>query len=398
MNICKQALRIAAHHPLYLAIYIGFLSLMGVFLIDEIAVPSPAGAGEEANAAVVAIIDRDGSEVSHGLREHLGKTDELLDIADEPLALQDALATSRVDAMIIVPEGFGDELMGAARSGANLPELDVAYGSDMQAGALAAQRASGWLSLTASAAAIEPHASAAAAVEAAVRASEAEPATEVIAMPEANTSATNLAGYLTFSTYTLTSSIVVVAGVVFARLGAADVRRRQLASPVSTWRQGAGALLGCALLAFAAFVWVSVVGLTASGGFGLFASAPAQVALALASIATFALVPLALAYTLAQCGFGEEALNAIANMTGMVMSFLGGAWMPLTMLGPGVQAVARFTPMFWAIDGMQTALGTAAVTGETLARVGTDIGVTLLFAAAIASVGLVFARLRVREA
>lgn len=74
------------------------------------------------------------------------------------------------------------------------------------------------------------------------------------------------------------------------------------------------------------------------------ASALPQLALALISLAIFALVPLSLAYTLAQCGFQEDALNAIANLGGMVMSFLGGAWAPLSLMGPGVQAMARFTP------------------------------------------------------
>lgn len=31
MNICKRALTIALRHPLYLIIYIGFLSSMGVY-------------------------------------------------------------------------------------------------------------------------------------------------------------------------------------------------------------------------------------------------------------------------------------------------------------------------------------------------------------------------------
>ena len=35
MNICKRALGIALRHPLYLVIYIGFLSAMGVALMGE---------------------------------------------------------------------------------------------------------------------------------------------------------------------------------------------------------------------------------------------------------------------------------------------------------------------------------------------------------------------------
>lgn len=105
-----------------------------------------------------------------------------------------------------------------------------------------------------------------------------------------------------------------------------------------------------AVLALSVCAWVALVGIGASGAGALLSSAGAQVALAIASPCTFALVPLSLAYTLAQCGFREEALNAIANLGGMVMSFLGGAWVPLSLMGANVQAVARFTPTFWMYD------------------------------------------------
>lgn len=119
--------------------------------------------------------------------------------------------------------------------------------------------------------------------------------------------------------------------------------------------------------------------------------------MALTSLAVFSLVPLALAYTLTQCGLREEALNAIANLGGMVMSFLGGAWVPLSLMGPGAQAAARFSPTFWMYDAVTCALGARAVTPQVMVTVGVDLGIIALFAAAIVSTGLVASRLRVRE-
>ena len=114
MNICKRALLIALRHPFYLVIYIGFLSTMGVLLMGE-ASEDQTLALEPARARI-ALVDRDGSDVSAGLAEALAKTDELVSVEDEPLELQDALACGRVDAALIVPAGFGDELMTAALS------------------------------------------------------------------------------------------------------------------------------------------------------------------------------------------------------------------------------------------------------------------------------------------
>lgn len=397
MNICRRTLTIALKHPLYLAIYIGFLSVMGVLLMGEVGTDAASPAPDTARARI-ALIDRDGSAVARELTAALAESDELVAVDDEPLALQDALATGNVDAVLIVPDSFGEDLVTAAREDRDLPELEVATGSDMQAAALASQRASRVVSLIAGAAALEPHASSDHVLAGMREVVAVAPDVELIEVPESSTAASRLAFYLTFSSYTVTSSVIVVAGVALSTLNAPDVRRRHLAASVSTWRMGAGSIAGCAMLTLIVCAWVAMVGIAVSGAGELLPGAAPQIALALASLAVFSLVPLALAYTLTQCGFREEALNAIANLGGMVMSFLGGVWVPLTLMGKGVQAVARLTPTFWMYDAVTRALGARAVTPQVMATVGVDLGIIALFAAAIVSAGLVASRLRVREA
>lgn len=398
MNICKRALTIALRHPLYLIIYIGFLSVMGATFMGQIGTDVVETSTDyQAIGARIALVDRDDSAVSEALYDALSNTDELIDVEDETFALQDALATSQVDAVMIVPAGFGEDLLDAAHAGKELPEIEVATGGDMQAAALATQRASRWVSLVAASAALEPALGVDDVLATVREASTAEPDIDMIEVSQGDSTATRFAFYLTFSSYTLTSSVVVVAGVVLATLNRPDVRRRQLASPVSTMRHSAMSIAACAILTLGVCVWVSTVGITVSGAASLFATAPVQIVLAVVSLVVFSTVPLSMAYTLSQCGFGEEALNAIANMVGMVMSFLGGAWVPLSLMSEGVRAVAHFTPTFWMYDSITTVLGAKTVTSEVLGTVATDLGVMLLFAVAIVSAGLVASRLRIRE-
>ena len=68
MNICKRALTIALRHPLYLIIYIGFLSSMGVVLMGEVG-GSGAREATEVPRARIALVDRDGSAVAQSLEE-----------------------------------------------------------------------------------------------------------------------------------------------------------------------------------------------------------------------------------------------------------------------------------------------------------------------------------------
>lgn len=396
MSICKYALLIARRHPFYLSIYVVFLSAMGVFMLgsfpsDEVAAPDGDAIEYQSQ---IALIDRDNSELSRALYEHLQATDELIDVEDESYALQDALATSQVDAVLIVPEGFGEALFDAARSEDELPGLEVAYGDDIQAGVLAAQRAERWLSLVASEAALDADASDADLIAAAQEDVSHTADIELVPTESGETPATRLSFYLNFSSYSITSSVVVVAGVVFAALSEAEVRRRTLASPVSTWSQGAQALAGCALLTLLVCIWVAIVGLVASGAYVMLPTSPVQLAIAFVALFAFALTPFSLAYLLSQLGLREEGLNSVANIGGMVMSFLGGAWMPLSLLDESVQAVARFTPTYWMGEAVQTALDASVITPELLGTVAADIGIVLLFAAALSSIGFAVARSR----
>ena len=95
---------------------------------------------------------------------------------------------------------------------------------------------------------------------------------------------------------------------------------------------------------------------------------------------------------LAQLGLREEGLNALGNIGGMLMSFLGGAWVPLSMLGEPVRTLSRFSPTSWTADAVGALLSAPSLTAELLGRVAVDVGVTALFAIAIASVAFALAR------
>lgn len=391
MRICRSALRVAAGHPVYLVVYVVFLSLVGVFIVRGTAAPAAQAASPAALRADLVVVDRDGSDASRALAEYLAREHTVLDVPDEAFALQDALATSAADAVIVVPEGFGAACLDAARAGGGLPELRIAYGASTQEAALAEQEARRWVSLLGAAAVLEPDASMADAARLASEAGGQRAATEVLAAPASAGGTASLQAYLNFSTYTLTCSVVVCAGLVLSTMGERRLRSRMLASPVHPRRASAQVLSACAVLTAAVWAFTCAVGLAASGVAGSSAP-PAHVALALAAFLVFAAVPLALAFLLAQLGLREEGLNALGNIGGMLMSFLGGAWVPLSMLGEPVRTLSRFSPTSWTADAVGALLSAPSLTAELLGRVAVDVGVTALFAIAIASVAFALAR------
>lgn len=340
--------------------------------------------------AEIAIIDRDESTISEGLAAYLGDTATLVDVDDNTQSIQDALAQSKADAVIIVDEGFGESLMKAAHDGADVPEVHVAYGTDMQQGALAMSEATGWLSLVGRAAALDTTINQATAVENANVASTEKAVTELTEVPAAEGGIGSFANYLGFNTYALFATIVVCVGLVMTRFRSKEVRQRSEASPRRPSRISSGVILASLVLVVITWAWVGGLGVVC--GSSMIAGAPTwQLAVCLASMFAYCLTPLALAFTISQFNVSEQLLNAIGNIFGLVCAFFSGAWIALDLVGPTVREIAKFTPAYWFNDALTGAISTQdwSIVAN---RIGTDFFVMLLFAAVTGVVGVAVSR------
>ena len=95
MQVFKCALRVVLTHPVYVVVYVGFLSLLGLFVAMGVAPDTNAGS-YEAVKAPFAVVDRDGSTLSERLAAFLGEHGEQVEVADESFAMQDAVALSLI--------------------------------------------------------------------------------------------------------------------------------------------------------------------------------------------------------------------------------------------------------------------------------------------------------------
>ena len=395
MSTFRSALRVAWRHPVYLVSYLAILSLMSVLvgrLVADQAAAAPSS--YEPVRASVAVVDEDGSDLSLALVSWAGGRFELVE-TNGAQEVQDALARSLVDCVLVLPQGFGQELLDAARTGDDLPNVQATYGADVQTGVLAAQEASQWVSLAGSAAVLEPDAGARAVGELATQAMGQRADVATLTNADAGDVRTSAGAttYFNFSAYPIMSSVVVTVGLVLSVFSESEVRRRQGCAPVSPARLDASLLGGCLVLALGAWAWTSVLGLAVFAD-ELSNVPAANLALLLVAQLAISLTPLSLAFTLSRLGLREQGLNAAGNIGGMVLTFLGGAWVPLSLMSEEVRTVAHFVPTYWVSDAVTTLLGASALTASDLARVGTDIGVATLFAVAIAALGLALSRAR----
>lgn len=102
-------------------------------------------------------------------------------------------------------------------------------------------------------------------------------------------------------------------------------------------------------------------------------------------------------FLIGQTGLGENATNAIANIGGMALSFLGGTWVPIEWLPDAVARAARLTPGYWVNQALSGAYSATSTSAHTLLPLLVDCGICALFALALLAVAMGVRRTRARS-
>ncbi len=150
--------------------------------------------------------------------------------------------------------------------------------------------------------------------------------------------------------------------------------RRKAASPVSTWQLVMGETLG--RFSIAAFQAALIVVVTAVA-FGVRWGDLLATGLILL---LFILLSTGAGIFLGSALDNAQAADGVGIMTGLVLAALGGAMAPVEIFPPAMQTIARFTPHYWAIEGLKISVAGGSIT---------EVGRSLAVLAAI-SFGLLF--------
>lgn len=397
MQVFKCALRIIFRNPTLLLIYAVALGFMGVAMASGVVDVSETEGAYERESVKIAVIDRDDSDVSHGIEDYLSGQGELVEVEDTETGLQDAVAKGQAAYILVVPDGFGADFVAALEDGSELPRMDSVYSYYSAEGALVDSALASYIS-TLEVCAKTQNADDVDMTKASKDAAKTASETADVQIINENGYASlpdKYAFYLKFDIYVFFTAIVSALGALLAALNRTDVRRRNLVAPISSI--SCNLQIGAACMVVTAVVWAWVLVLGAVAFPESFASiGPAGLALMALTTFCFALICLSVAFLVGQLGLSALAANAIGNILGLVISFLGGAWMSLDIAGPEVTAVAHFLPGYWYTDALSKAahLGEASI--DQVMSILSSIGVLALFAAAIFCVALVAGRMRVQ--
>ena len=394
MQVFKVALRIFIKHPAYIAIYVFWIAFMGVFIGMNSA--STPDAEFSATRPDIAIIDRDKSDLSFGLSDFLAQHSSVVDIDDNTVALQDAIAQNRVQYIIIIPEGFDSNFSDASKNSTSFPALETVSSYESVAAHMMDSLVDEYLST----AQIYFASTAAASSEEALsyvqdNMAQSTEATLVYLGKSAAVSQ-QWTIYMSFSGYTIMLSIIMSVSVVMSAFNRVDIKRRNVSSPLSALSMNLQIGAASCVITLLCWAWVSALGLFIFGH-SLAGVDPVIILMSSLSLLVFCTVPLSIGFLLGLLSIGEMAINSIGNIVALVFSFLGGIWISLDIMSDLVVRIAHFIPTFYYGDAISKTVDLRSFSPDSMTPIFADMGIMLLFSAVIFAVALVAARLRAQS-
>lgn len=91
-------------------------------------------------------------------------------------------------------------------------------------------------------------------------------------------------------------------------------------------------------------------------------------------------------------------MGAFSNVISLGLSFLGGIFVPLELLGDTMKNIARFTPTYWYVQANNAIIGVENFSDINMGEFAKNCGVQLLFAATFFCIGLAVLKHKREEA
>jgi len=394
MQVFKTSLRICFKHPMYLLIYVVALSMMAIFIGKSMSSSAQTSFTEQRPA--FAVIDRDGSALSKGLADFLSHQGTVVHVSDTRRALQDAVAQNQATYIAVIPPGFGADFLKSAVAGTAAPRIQTIVSYDSGSGALMNQLVCAWLNTAHTYGASGVVSGQSELVRLATADMSKSAAVTVLRASKIAPPSAQYLTYMLFAAYTIMMAIIVCNGLIMMAFNRTELRKRNLSAPVSSLSRNLQVAAACLVVTVISWGWVSAVGLAVFGNV-LAGVAPVVIVMMSASLLAYCTVPLAIGFFLGQLSSNELVLNAVGNIIALVMAFLGGIWIDVSLMSAGLKTVAHFIPTYYYTDALSKLSELKVVSASTLAPVYMDLGMILLFAVAIFAVALVAGRLRMQS-
>lgn len=365
---------------------IGVITYVVIFMILSImftTVSFSSETGEYKETRIkAAVIDRDQSQLSKALTNYLGEKHDLVTIKHDKESMQDNLFARAVEYILIIPENFQDKLVGGQEISTENVKVPGSY-SGFYVDNQITQYLKG---IRAYLAADTPLAVAISNVT-----DDLEVKGQVSFLEETvKTDMSSVYHYLRYLPYVFIAVFICGMGPVLLAYQKTDIKKRNECSSMSLFERNKQLILAC--MVFSLTVWV---GFILMGGILFFKDIrDPNLIYGLLNSAAFLLVSVAIAYLVGMLAKNRDSITAMVNTVSLGLCFLGGVFVPLSIMSEKVLAFSKFLPSYWYIK-VNTILGTSVnMSSEVISSVMWGILIQAMFAAAIFALALVLIKVR----
>lgn len=366
---------------LYFGIFITLSVVMTSFYTDSY---SSDFSAQKPNFTV---INRDSdSPLTDGLVAYLSEHGVEVVLDDEKEELQDATFFHATDYIAILPEGFHD----AFWSGQPL-NIETVTTTESAKGYYADSLVNQYLNLARMYIASSPETDEKTLVTSVIKDLKAEVKVEKKQFKAGAPVNENFQVYSRMMCYIMLVLIILCISNIMQAFRRTEVRMRNLCSPLNPRVMSGQQILCGVVVGIAAWLLMTAVGFIFYGT-KLSGTDVRLIALILLNTFIVMLVSLSIASLASQFISGPNAQNAAANFLSLALCFLGGAFVPLEMMGEGLLAVSRFVPTYWYVTALDRICSLNSFSGDALTPIWQAMLIQLAFAAAFLCVTLVISK------
>lgn len=183
-------------------------------------------------------------------------------------------------------------------------------------------------------------------------------------------------------------------GAVIVHFRQPEVKRRIQCAPQSLVRRNAETIL--AYLIVGAGVWAVSMIMPIAYYKGEFLSAP-HLGYILLNTVTMSAAALAVGLVVGMAARTINSINMFSNLSSLVLCFLGGVFVDLSVMGAGVKKVSVFLPTYWYVKNNNLFGDYLSFTKQQMVEIQKGYGIQLAFAAACIGIALVISRMKEQE-
>jgi len=332
----------------------------------------------------VAIVDEDKGNLARLLKEYLKDVHHVKEYSHDEELLQEEMYYGNIEYIVWIPKDFEQKLI----SGEAAVKETARPGT--YSGAYVEQQISGFLNhlRTYKAAGFSDEE-----IEKAIQ--EREKSIVKLADPNGNGGAASMHSYLfQFLPYIMIAALSYVLSFILAAFNNKDVKNRMRASAISGRREALESFLAFAVIGLG--FWCMCMLFTAIL-YGKEFTGDVLLPYYLMNSLALLVVALSISFLVGNTVKDKVAINGVVNVLSLGMSFLCGAFIPLSMLSVEVKKVAVFLPVYW-YEKINDLLSVSGRLSDSMKiTIWKGLGIQLLFAAACLGVGLAVTKLKRQE-